>query len=74
MGVIQAMVAEFQALGSSDWGSESHVPFHCVFPPTERQVGNEAQGPQQEESTGRWRYDKVPGGKERFQPLKTLKQ
>lgn len=36
-------------------------------------MGNEAQETKQEESIGHWKYDKLPGGKERFQPPKTVK-
>lgn len=43
-------------------------------PPVERQVGNEAQETQEEESAGRWRHDPVPGRKESAQSLKPVKQ
>lgn len=35
--------------------------------------GQRAQETKQEESTGHWKYDKLPDGKERFQLLKTVK-
>jgi len=69
VGVIRTMVADSRLLGTEIGQGGAMFP-----PPVERQVGNEAQETQQEESAGRWRHDTVPGRKESAQSLKRVKQ